>query len=149
MIFYRNVREITFRLTNVIPERIIFVSRGITMYQIMTAYKGHIMFTYCLSATTCWLAWFRKQYCICELNNGRKNTPKPRLRRDSTSLTHAIELFLLCYTNSTACLKTLHVLLGISRKMQPTQFSRTPATFVTMHARTDGSTCEVQSVLCK
>ena len=32
MIFYRNLREITFRLTNVIPERIIFVSRGITVY---------------------------------------------------------------------------------------------------------------------
>jgi len=31
MIFYRNLREITFRLTNVIPERIIFVSRGITV----------------------------------------------------------------------------------------------------------------------
>ena len=30
-IFYRNLREITFRLTNVIPERIIFVSRGITV----------------------------------------------------------------------------------------------------------------------
>ena len=29
-IFYRNLREITFRLTNAIPERIIFVSRGIT-----------------------------------------------------------------------------------------------------------------------
>ena len=28
--FYRNLRENTFRLTNVIPERIIFVSRGIT-----------------------------------------------------------------------------------------------------------------------
>jgi len=28
--FLRNLREITFRLTNVIPERIIFVSRGIT-----------------------------------------------------------------------------------------------------------------------
>jgi hypothetical protein len=26
-----NIREITFRLTNVIPERIIFVSRGITV----------------------------------------------------------------------------------------------------------------------
>ena len=32
MIFYRNLREITFRLTNVIPERIIFVSRGITVH---------------------------------------------------------------------------------------------------------------------
>ena len=32
MIFYRNLREITIRLTNVIPERIIFVSRGITVY---------------------------------------------------------------------------------------------------------------------
>jgi len=31
MIFYRNLREITFRLTNVIPKRIIFVSRGITV----------------------------------------------------------------------------------------------------------------------
>jgi hypothetical protein len=31
MIFYRNLREITFRLTNVIPEQIIFVSRGITV----------------------------------------------------------------------------------------------------------------------
>jgi len=30
-IFYRNLREITFRLTNVIPERFIFVSRGITV----------------------------------------------------------------------------------------------------------------------
>ena len=29
--FYRNLREITFRLTNVIPELIIFVSRGITV----------------------------------------------------------------------------------------------------------------------
>ena len=29
--FYRNLQEITFRLTNVIPERIIFVSRGITV----------------------------------------------------------------------------------------------------------------------
>ena len=29
---YRNLREITFRLTNVIPERIIFVSRGITIH---------------------------------------------------------------------------------------------------------------------
>ena len=32
-IFYRNLREITFRLTNVIPERIIFVSRGITVLE--------------------------------------------------------------------------------------------------------------------
>ena len=32
--FYRNLREITFRLTNVIPERIIFVSRGITVLAI-------------------------------------------------------------------------------------------------------------------
>ena len=32
MIFYRNLQEITFRVTNVIPERIIFVSRGITVY---------------------------------------------------------------------------------------------------------------------
>jgi len=32
MIFYRNLWEITFRLTNVIPERIIFVSRGITVF---------------------------------------------------------------------------------------------------------------------
>jgi len=31
MIFYRTLREITFRLTNVIPEWIIFVSRGITV----------------------------------------------------------------------------------------------------------------------
>ena len=31
MILYRNLREITIRLTNVIPERIIFVSRGITV----------------------------------------------------------------------------------------------------------------------
>ena len=31
MIFYRNVQEIMFRLTNVIPERIIFVSWGITV----------------------------------------------------------------------------------------------------------------------
>ena len=29
--YIRNLREITFRLTNVIPERIIFVSRGITV----------------------------------------------------------------------------------------------------------------------
>jgi len=34
MIFYRNLREITFRLTNVIPERIIFVSRGITVLSV-------------------------------------------------------------------------------------------------------------------
>ena len=32
MIFYTNLREITFRLTNVIHERIIFVSRGITVF---------------------------------------------------------------------------------------------------------------------
>ena len=31
MIFYRNLREITFQLMNVIPERIIFVSWGITV----------------------------------------------------------------------------------------------------------------------
>jgi hypothetical protein len=31
MIFYRNLWEITFQLTNVIPEWIIFVSRGITV----------------------------------------------------------------------------------------------------------------------
>ena len=30
--FYINLREITFRLTNVIPKRIIFVSRGITAH---------------------------------------------------------------------------------------------------------------------
>ena len=29
--FYRNLREITFRLTNMIPERIIFISRDITV----------------------------------------------------------------------------------------------------------------------
>jgi len=29
-VFYRNLREITFWLTNVIPERIIFVTQGIT-----------------------------------------------------------------------------------------------------------------------
>ena len=34
MIFYRNLREITFRLTNVIPERITFVSRGNTVYSV-------------------------------------------------------------------------------------------------------------------
>ena len=40
MIFYRNLREITFRLTNVIPERIIFVSRGITVYPIVLSWHS-------------------------------------------------------------------------------------------------------------
>ena len=39
--FYRNLREITFRLTNVIPERIIFVSRGITVYR-MAPLQGYL-----------------------------------------------------------------------------------------------------------
>jgi len=39
MIFYRNLQEITFRLTNVILERIIFVSRGITVYYILFCLK--------------------------------------------------------------------------------------------------------------
>ena len=43
--FYRNLREITFRLTNVIPERIIFVSRGITVLQKITQQFGPARYT--------------------------------------------------------------------------------------------------------
>ena len=43
---YRNLREITFQLTNVIPERIIFVSRGITVHMYVCMYVCMYVRTY-------------------------------------------------------------------------------------------------------
>ena len=43
-IFYRNLREITFRLRNVIPELIIFVSRGITVYAVLVCWSRDVQF---------------------------------------------------------------------------------------------------------
>ena len=45
--FYRNLREITFRLTNVIPESIIFVSRGITVL-VNKHWKENTLHGYCM-----------------------------------------------------------------------------------------------------
>ena len=41
----RNLQEITFRLTNVIPERIIFVSRGITVLCKIVKSFGYVNLT--------------------------------------------------------------------------------------------------------
>jgi len=47
---FRNLREITFRLTNVIPKRIIFVSRGITVYTTELGYNVMIGSEYSVSS---------------------------------------------------------------------------------------------------
>ena len=73
MIFYRNLREIMFRLKNVILEQIIFVSQGITVltqWHSVTSLETWIFSNITVRSLHKTLSWFKQG---CPLNMQSRN----------------------------------------------------------------------------